>query len=305
MHIMPGLSITEIKPIRAADGGFEFKVNFTGPIAFGQLALIEFGTSFGQGVNRAATVDVSDGLRGKTNWTGSIKSFALLGEVLACLGRNRLMEKPVKARGVIWTNERSVIASPTSQTFDAPVAPVSVASRRLAEQEFGLTYSGKDDGSGDGSLLFRVTGKSEIAANHYFVHAGTLVTNPAKRGFDCTTFLSAALGINSNMMGMTSGEAVAAQANKTRLLHKVKRDAIVADVNAAAFDRNAVIVIHSGTSDATHHCVLTHQRQVYEFNLPGSETVGLTPPGSKGGFITDIDKWRTNPKHEEFFSLYA
>jgi hypothetical protein len=300
---MPAFSITDIKPIRAADGGFAFTVNFAGPLAFGQLALIEFGTSFGQGVNRAATVDVTDSLRGKTTWTGSIKSFALLGEILACLGRNRLMEKPVKARGVIWTNDRSVIASPTSQTFDAPVAPVSVASRRLAEQEFGLTYSGNPNGSGDGSLLFRVTGKSEIAANHYFVHGGILVTSPAKRGFDCTTFLMAALGVFSNV-GMASGEAVAGHVNKTRLLHKVKRDAIVADVNAAAFDRNAIIVIHSGTSDVTHHCVVTHQRQVYEFNKVSAASIGLTPQGSKGGYITDIDKWRANDA-TSIYSLYA
>jgi hypothetical protein len=302
---MPGLSITSVTDIRAADGGFKFNLNFTGPLAFGQLALIEFGTSFGQNVNRTSSVDISDSVRGKPNGPVTIASFALLGEVLACLGRNRLMEKTVKARGVIWTNERSVIVSPTSQSFAAPVNPVSVASHRLAEQEFGLTYSGNPNGTGGGSLLFRVTGKSEIAANHYFVFNGKLVTDPAKRGLDCTTFLSAALGVFSNTQGMTSGEAIAASRGMTRLLHKVPRQDIVADVNAAPFERTAIIVLYHHAAEAnSHHCVLTRQRQVYEFNLPGSESYGLTPPGSKAGFITDIDKWRANDA-ASVYSLFA
>jgi hypothetical protein len=143
---MPNLTITQIKFIKVADGGLQFAVQFAGPLAPNRKALIEFGTVFGAGVNRAATVDVTASLAGKTTWTGNLQSAALLGDVLWCLGRNQLMEKKVKARGVLWTSDRDMAVSATSQTFDAPVRSVSECSYRLAEQEFKLRYTGVGTG---------------------------------------------------------------------------------------------------------------------------------------------------------------
>lgn len=296
---MPNLSITQISFINVADGGLRFAVQFVGPLGPNRRALIEFGTLFGAGVNRAATVDVTASLAGKTTWTGHLQSAALLGDVLACLGRNQLLEKKVKARGVLWTSDRDMVVSATSQTFDAPVRPVSECSPRLAEQEFKLRYTGV----GTGRLLFNIPGRSEIAANHYFVYGGKLVTDPMQRGFDCTTFLMAALKQFSNVP-TASGEDVAKQAGMQRKLNKVPRELIVTEIAANHAQGRAIILIHKGTTDVTHHCVLARDGFVYEFNMPAAQAIGLTPPGSQGGFITELGKWRANDA-TSVYSLFA
>ncbi|MDD2734803.1 MAG: hypothetical protein PHF56_12740 [Desulfuromonadaceae bacterium] len=296
---MPNLTITNISSIKVADGGLRFAVQFAGPLTPNRRALIEFGTMFGAGVNRTATVDVTASLTGKTTWTGNLQSAALLGDVLACLGRNQLLEKKVKARGVLWTSDRDMVVSATSQTFDAPVRPVSECSPRLAEQEFKLRYTGV----GTGCLIFNIPGRSEIAANYYFVYGGNLVTDPMQRGFDCTTFLMAALKQFSNVT-TPSGEVVAARAGMLRILNKVPRAQIVAEITANHAQGRAIILVHNGTTDVTHHCVLVRDGFVYEFNKPAAYTVGLTPAGSDGGFITELGKWRANDA-SSVYSLFA
>lgn len=296
---MPTFTISQISFIKVADGGLRFSVQFAGPLGPNRKALIEFGTLLGSGVNRAATVDVTPSLAGKTTWTGHLQSAALLGEVLACLGRNQLLEKKVKARGVLWTSDRDMVVSATSPTFDAPVKPVTECSHRLAEQEFKLRYTGL----GTGRLLFNVPGKSEIASNHYFVYGGNLVTDPMHRGFDCTTFLMAALKQFSNV-STTSGEAVAAQAGMQRKLNKVARAQILAEIAANHAQGKAIILIHQGNTDVTHHCVLARDGFVYEFNKPSAQALGLAPAGSNGGFITELGKWRANDA-ASVYSLFA
>jgi hypothetical protein len=297
---MPSLAISQVTPIRVNDGGFRFSVNLSGgPLAPNQKALIEFGTGFGQGFVRTASVDITALVGRGPSWSGSVASFDLLTDVISCLGRNQLFEKQVKARGVIWTSDREVTVSPSSATFAAPVTPVSEASYRLAFQEFRLKYTGV----GTGRLLFRVGARSEIMANYHFVYGGQFETDPQNRGFDCTTFLMAALGQFSNI-ATTSGEALAAQVGKQRTLNKVTRAEIVANVMAADFDRQAIVLIHTGTTDVTHHCVLVRERTVYEFNKVSAQAKGLTPAGSAGGFVTDVADWRKNDP-DSVYSLFV
>ena len=120
-----------------------------------------------------------------------------------------------KARAALLVERDGMVVSVSNvQIIDCPVQPYSGdLSDHLGDDKLGeddaptLNYTGASDGSGGGAIAYIPA----IDGKYYFYYGDGFEIDNSRRGFDCTTFAGAVLGIsgNSGAMGGNGGDLAA------------------------------------------------------------------------------------------------
>ncbi len=99
-----------------------------------------------------------------------------------------------------------VVSLSNVQSIDCPVQPYSgELSDHLADTKLGekdappMQYTGASDGSGGSAIAYIPA----IDGKYYFYYGSGFEIDNSRRGFDCTTFAGAVLGISGNSGAMS------------------------------------------------------------------------------------------------------
>ena len=318
-HLGVLIGLDEIKLIKVAQGGYEIKAHISSEIPanatyYLQVSALPNASTWESGspitrmqVHLPVPAKVLHG-HPKSHRVRdvSLMNFQILPDFLELIRRNHLWGRPayLQVMATIHHQQPHFTGYFTSkaQQFRAPVEPVSRCDHTLAK-DITLKYPPHQ---GEGRMLFNTGGFSDIRGRYYFVNAGQFETSNVYRGFDCTSFLKAALQLRSDLGGILTGEAIAAHKGAIRLLRKQKRDKLIEFIEQSplVYSR-CIILIHRGSSEETHHCVLQVNGTVYEFNtLAACAQAGLQPGNSFGGYVTPLDDWRKLDE-KSLYSVYG
>ena len=169
-----------------------------------------------------------------------------------------------------------------AQELECPVTPVTVKSigtitalEDLGAVEPKLNYV--KDGPTHGRILSK-----PINGRYYFVLASILETDPANRGFDCTSYVGSALGRHDGMGG-TSSDFADSLGAKTDVLTEEHLDKIREFMKT--YPVGAYLMWSGG------HIVTLINGRVQEFNIP---------KGAPGYRNTDINAWKAGDSKTKF-----
>jgi hypothetical protein len=99
---------------------------------------------------------------------------------------------------VVARDDGAVVTQSNVQSFDCPIRPYSGRLvSNLAELDPPMDYTIETE-----AAFFTIP---PIGGSYYFIYGGLLVTDPAMRGFDCTTYAGSVLGVDARANDLPMG----------------------------------------------------------------------------------------------------
>jgi hypothetical protein len=182
-----------------------------------------------------------------------------------------------KARAVlIVERDGTVVSLSNLQLIDCPVEPYGgELSDHLADTKLGeddsppLQYTGASDGSGGGAIAYIPA----IDGKYYFYYGSGFEIDNSRRGFDCTTFAGAVLGISATT-GAMSG-------NGTDLAAYLVKQGVACACDLDDADQSEVHDFFNDHPTGSYfawsggHVVLVKEAFVHEFTFGGYKRTGV------------------------------
>jgi hypothetical protein len=186
----------------------------------------------------------------------------------------------ITCRIVVGANPRTEQAATIELV--PPVAPYMGSLGTAGLSALGSNEPIRYVGTGKGEFIGRFLHKP-IDSMYFFKHGGKLETDPAKRGFDCITYVGSVFGAQSQMT--TSGEL--AKHLQTQAVDGVPNDSPPATIyryfSSTGSKKEAYLLWSGG------HIVIVHENMVHEFQAP--------PPYGQGKYVmTPVLGWLSETK---------
>jgi hypothetical protein len=293
-HDLGTLSLDEIKLAKIRDGGY--RIVFRGEVPPHHEVRLLLGNS------DRYFIDITGGYRfGKHKHRASH-----LSQLLDVMDRGSFWGRKIPVRVAIYSGGRILIETLSPPRFiECPLEPL----RQVGIEEIGavpgLRYTGKHDASGEtkkeakdakdkdnkiqapektGTILSHA-----INGKYFFIFGGMFETDTNRRGFDCTTYVGAAGGLEDGKGQGGTGEtvAVALGGKSCEMEHKHPHDIerFFADHSTGTY----VMWSHG-------HVVFVKQGFVHEFTDRVSRNNGYQK--------TKVGHWLTLGKHhKQTFSI--
>jgi len=289
-----GLVLTEIALKQISSGGY--RIGYLGTLPSGTARLLLFIPG------AKHSVDVT-----KSHKSDLLDSKVKLATFLQGIATNRSWGKKEKCIIVAKDKNGNELARSDPKFFDTPVCPYTGALTPLCvgkcKSDFPPPkYTGKFEFDWDDEKWKSIGGAaylypSPIDGCYYFAYAGKFVKDNKERGFDCTTFVGSAFGVDPNTPSTFQGKPCNAMAGDGGTLADVLKEggkdydlkhAKASDV-LKFFEKNRVGTYVMWSSG---HVVIVHDLIVYEF-------IGSAEPSKrKDGFdVHPITQWFTLSGH--------
>jgi hypothetical protein len=194
-HAVGVLTLKQIQPVRRDHGGY--KIEFHGTVPRHDTVCLYLGN------NTRYSMDITGGYHKHR--------MAHLEQLLDLMDQGGFWGKKIPVRVAIRSGGKILQETLSPPQFiQCPLEPIREIGVEEVGSVEGLRYTGKPDGSGGGAFL-----SSPIGDKYFFAYDGMLISDPKRRGFDCTTYVGSAHGLPNGLGqggdGKTVAEAIKAE----------------------------------------------------------------------------------------------